>query len=59
MLHELILSVIFYVAQLASIRLVVSVTSFMIFAIPDCGESFVTKIALIRLFTSVCPHMNQ
>jgi hypothetical protein len=59
MFHQLVLSVVFNVAELAGIWLVVRVSSLMIFAIPNSSELFLAKIALIRLFTSVSSHMNQ
>ena len=59
MFHQLVLSVVLNVAELAGIWLVVSVTSLMIFAIPNSGEFFLAEIALIWFFTSVCPHMYQ
>jgi hypothetical protein len=59
MFHQLIFSIILDVTKLASIWLVISVTSFMIFAVSNCGESFLTKITLIRLFAGMSSHMYK
>jgi hypothetical protein len=59
MLYQLVLSIVFDIAQFASIRLVISMPTFMIFAISNSGKSFIAIIALIRFFPSVRPHVNK
>jgi hypothetical protein len=59
MLHQLIFSVIFDIAQLACIGLIISMSSLVIFTVANRRESFHAKIALVRFFTSVSPHVNQ
>ena len=39
--------------------LVICMSSFVVFAIPNGGEFFVAMTTLIRLFASVCAHMYQ
>jgi hypothetical protein len=59
MFHQLVLSVVFNVAELAGIWLVISVTPLVIFAIPNGGELFLAKIALVGLLTGMSPHVNE
>jgi hypothetical protein len=59
MFHQLVLSVVLNVAELAGIRLVISVTPLVIFAIPNGGELFLAKIALVGLLTGMSPHVNE
>ena len=59
MFHQLVLSVVFNVAELAGIWLVISVTPLVIFAIPNSSELFLAKIALVWLLTGMSPHVNE
>ena len=59
MFNQLVLSVVLNVAELAGVRLVISMSPLMIFAIPNGGELFLAKIAMIGLLTSVSPHVNE
>jgi hypothetical protein len=59
MFHQLVLSVVLNVAELAGIRLVISVSPLVIFAIPNGGELFLAKIALVGLLTGMSPHVNE
>lgn len=59
MFHQLILSIVFDVTKLASIWLVICVTSFVVFAVTNCGESFLAIIALVRLLTCMSPHVDK
>ena len=59
MFYQLVLSVVLDVAELTGIWLVISVTPLMIFAIPNSGELFLAKVALIRLLSSMSPHMHE
>jgi hypothetical protein len=59
MFHQLVLSVVLNIAELAGIRLVISVTPLVIFAIPNGGELFLAKIALVGLLTGMSPHVNE
>jgi hypothetical protein len=59
MFHQLVLSVVFNIAELAGIWLVISVTPLVIFAITNGRELFLAKIALVRLLTSMSPHVNE
>ena len=59
MFYQLVLSVVLDVAELTGIWLVISVTPLMIFAIPNGGELFLAKIALIGLLSSMRPHMHE
>jgi hypothetical protein len=59
MFHQLVLSVVLNVAELAGIRLVISVSPLVIFAIPNGSELFLAKIALVGLLTGMSPHVNE
>ena len=59
MFYQLVLSVVLDIAELTGIWLVISVTPLMIFAIPNSGELFLAKVALIWLLSSMCPHMYE
>jgi hypothetical protein len=59
MFYQLVLSVVLDIAELTGIWLVISVTPLMIFAIPNCGELFLAKVALIGLLSSMSSHVNE
>jgi hypothetical protein len=59
MFYQLVLSVVLDVAELTGIWLVISVTPLMIFAIPNSGELFLAKVALIGLLSSMSSHVNE
>ena len=59
MFHQLVLSVVLNVAELAGIGLVIGMTPLVIFAIPNSGELFLAKIALVGLLTSMSPHVDK
>ena len=59
MFHQLVLSVVLNVAELAGIGLVIGVAPLVIFAIPNSGELFLAKIALVGLLTSMSPHVHK
>lgn len=54
MLHQLVLSVVFNRAETARIGLVISMTSFVVAAVPNRCEALWAKAAMVGFFTGVC-----
>lgn len=59
MLDKLVLSIVFNVTQLASVGLVIRVPTLVILAVSNSGEPFVAKVALVRLLSSMSPHVHE
>ena len=59
MFNKLVFSIVSYWAAFANVWFIVSVASFMIFAVSNGGESLVADLADVGLLTGVGSHVNE